>query len=193
MVLDLQNELKEAYLRDLGKININPADPSQNIPVGDLQVELDLQIVDDVSIKRIQLDSYEDAFSAREIIDIIVLFASHGCGKSVQCQIIAFKWAKDGILGNKYKLVIFLKLSGVNPFEEVALIMIEQLRPHRKGQQDEITRMLKNNKANILYILDSYDEMLQTDEQRPRTGQYTVTDIFNDKEVNLLSVHGQPS
>ena len=161
---------------------MDASDLSLKVPANQFFVEMEMINIDDTQYKTTTIKSYEEIFNTEACVHRVGLYAPAGCGKTCLCQMIPYHWAKDGTLGDKFELVVFLRLRGRTLHDDVAGIIAHDVVLEEKRTVGEL---IKKYHGKILFVLDGYDELLETTTPA-QEGAYTLRKLLFDSLQHIL-------
>ncbi|XP_072044572.1 NLR family CARD domain-containing protein 4-like [Amphiura filiformis] len=168
---ECQEELKEFYLSEKGKVNLLPWVPDA---VEDMDnIFVDLELVKQQSFRSsgeevVKLESNEDLVSLKtdqgQRVNRVLVMGDAGSGKSTMAANIAYKWAglKDDSQSplSKFTLVFLISLHEIQDSNDNLVDLIFQLILPEDSQvsKEGLKSYITSNATDVLLLIDGMDE-----------------------------------
>ena len=164
-----QEELKEYYLEEMGKVNLLPWIPGESKDMENIFVELKLVTKEEAKLSQ-DVTKNEDLVTLKtkqgQRVNRVLVTGDAGSGKSTTAANIAYKWAtlKDS-LGIKsplseFSLVFLLRMKDIeNSNASLVDLIFQHILPEDSNvSKDGLRLYIKENAKDILFIIDGMDE-----------------------------------
>ena len=159
-----QEELKEYYLKEMGKVNLLPWMPDEIKEMESIFVDIEL-VREDKSKQSQKLEKNEDLVTlktqgVRE--NRILVTGEAGGGKSTMAANIAYKWAKQDTKSplSKFSLVFMINVNEIqdNNANLMDLIFEQVLSEDSEVPKEGLKIYIKNHAKDVLLLIDGMDE-----------------------------------
>ena len=162
---ECQEELREYYLEEMGKVNLLPWIPGESKEMESIFVDLELLKKEAKSSQG--LSGNENLVTLKtdlgQRVNRVLVTGDAGSGKSTTAANIAYKWAtlkdpKSPLL--KFSLVFLLRMKDI---EDGNASLVDLLFQHILSEDSNVSKeglrlYIKENPKDILFIIDGMDE-----------------------------------
>ena len=159
-----QEELKEHYLKEVGKVNLLPWIPDEIKEMESIFVDLEL-VREDKSKKSQKLEKNEDLVTLKNQglrENRILITGEAGGGKSTMAANIAYKWAKQDPESplSKFSLAIMININEIQDSNAslIDLIFEQVLSEDSEVPKEGLKKYIKDNAKDVLLLIDGMDE-----------------------------------
>ncbi|MFN5381655.1 MAG: NACHT domain-containing protein [Alphaproteobacteria bacterium] len=149
---------------------VNRIDAREN----ELQFAAAQACLDDIDITNsIDIEKIFDATTEGKECKKVLIYGKPGVGKSTLCQLLSVKWQEDKLWAQEFASVIWISLRELSydeqedeVFSYIASVIIKHCFLHSSSEPQKIAELAahilnQDNRANMLFILDGYDEIAE--------------------------------